>query len=306
MKTILLRSNQALIFATVASCGSFTQAADALGCSKAHASAQVIALEKALGVQLMLRTTRRLTLTDAGNHYLEYAQQLREMLTNAERIVGATRLEVGGRLRVTAPNSFADRVLPALIQAFQKVHPAIEFDVDFTLQPRDLVADGFDVGFRSVNQQDAYLVSRPAGVLQQVVVASADFIGHYGWLEQPYELASVPCVVNNHLADSNQWLFTKGAQSCEVDITAGARFGGYTAVRGAALLGIGAARLPLYLVDQDLKTRALLPLCSGWVMPGFALDIVYPGHRHVPLSTRTFVTFSLEWLSLQNQIKWFA
>lgn len=306
MKTILLRPNQALIFATVAGCGSFTQAAEILGCSKAHASAQVIALEKALGVQLMLRTTRRLTLTDAGNHYLEYAQQLREVLTNAERIIGATRLEVSGRLRVTAPNSFAERVIPALIQAFQKMHPQIEFDVDFALQPRDLVADAFDVGFRSVQHQDGYLVARPAGVLQQVVVASAGVAKQYGRLEHPSELADVPCVVNSHLIDSHQWLFINGAQSCEVAITARSRFGGYTAVRGAALLGLGAARLPLYLVDGDLKAGALQRLCPDWSMPGFALDIVYPGHRHVPLRTRTFVTFSLEWLALQNQSHWFA
>ncbi|MEG0858322.1 MAG: LysR substrate-binding domain-containing protein [Pseudomonas sp.] len=306
MKTILLRPNQALIFATVADCGSFTQAAEILDCSKAHASAQVIALEKALGVQLMLRTTRRLTLTDAGNHYLEYAQQLREVLTNAERIVGATRLEVSGRLRVTAPNSFAERVIPALTQAFQKVHPEIEFDVDFTLRPRDLLADAIDVGFRSVQQQDGYLVARPAGVLQQVVVASTDVVTRYGLLEHPGELADLPCVVNSHLLDSHQWRFTKGAQSFEAGITTRSRFGGYTAVRGAAMLGMGAARLPLYLVDEDLKAGALHRLCPDWTMPGFTLDIVYPGHRHVPLRTRTFVAFALEWLALQNQSKWFA
>lgn len=306
MKTILLRPNQALIFATVASCGSFTLAADSLGCSKAHASAQVMALEKALGVQLMLRTTRRLTLTEAGNHYLEYAQQLREVLTNAERIVGATRVEVSGRLRVTAPNSFADRVMPALVQAFQKVHPAIEFDVDFTLQPRDLLADGFDVGFRSVQQHDGYLVARRAGLLQQVVVASTDFIARHGRIGHPSELASVPCVVNNHLVDAHQWSFTNSAHSCEVSITARSRFGGYSAVRSAALLGIGAARLPLYLVDEDLNANTLQPLCADWIMPGFVLDIVYPGHRHVPLRTRAFVDFSLEWLSLQKQTRWFT
>jgi DNA-binding transcriptional LysR family regulator len=294
MKTLIGRSDQALVFAAVAEEGSFTRAAARLGCSKAHISTQLSALEAALGVQLLHRTTRRLSLTDAGRLYLGYAQQLRGMLDDAERAVSATRSEVAGRLRITGPTSFGEMVLPELILAFRRAWPAVEVDIDLSVQRRDLTADGFDVAFRSTRALEDHLVARPLGVLRELALGSPELLRGQA-IESPADLARVPCIVNSHFGDDEHWLFVRDGESSTVSVRAALRVNAYAAVRRFALLGAGAVRLPRYLVEDDLATGRLLPLCPAWELPATPLYVLYPGHRHLPLRTRVFVDFVVGW-----------
>ncbi len=295
MRTLLGRSDQALVFAAVAEEGSFTRAAARLGCSKAHISTQLSALETALGVQLLHRTTRRLSLTDAGRLYLDYAQQLRGTLDDAERAVSATRSEVTGRLRITGPTSLGEMVLPELVLAFRRAWPAVEVDLDLSVQRRDLAAEGFDVAFRSARALEDHLVARPLGVLRELALASPDLLRGRSPVESPGDLAKLPCIVNSHFGDDQHWLFVRDTEAVSVTVDAALRVNAYPAIRRFALLGAGAVRLPRYLVEEDLAAGRLQQLCPSWQLPAVPLYALYPGHRHVPLRTRVFIDFVAAW-----------
>ncbi|WP_257457986.1 LysR family transcriptional regulator [Archangium lipolyticum] len=295
MKTMLGRFDQSLAFVTVAELGSFTRAAEKLGCSKAHASEQVAELERALGVQLLHRTTRRLTLTEAGRLYLEYCRQLREVLLEAERAVSATTSEVGGRLRITAPTSFGEIFLPELVLAFQGAYPNVEVEIDLSVLRRDLVADGYDVALRTTRALEEHLVARPLGVVREVVVASPAFLAAHGPLDTPSALARVPCILNPHFRDDALWLFERDGRTETATVGGRLRINLYSAIRRAALAGAGVVRLPLFQVREDLESGALVRLCPGYELVAMPLYLLYPSRRHLPLRTRVFIDFLLRW-----------
>jgi DNA-binding transcriptional LysR family regulator len=295
METMFGRFDQSLAFVTVTELGSFTRAAERLGCSKAHVSEQVAELEKALGVQLLHRTTRRLTLTEAGRLYLEYCRQLREVLLEAERAVSATTSEVGGRLRVTAPASFGENFLPDLVLAFQGTYPNVEVEIDLSVVRRDLVGDGYDVALRTTRALEEHLVARPLGVVREVAVASPSFLAAHGPLDTPAALERVPCILNLHFRDDALWLFERDGRTETATVGGRLRINAYGAIRRAVLVGAGAARLPLFQVREDLESGALVRLCPGYELVTMPLYLLYPSRRHQPLRTRVFIDFLLRW-----------
>ncbi|GAP66748.1 LysR family transcriptional regulator [Mizugakiibacter sediminis] len=306
MKTILGRFDQALAFATVAELGSFTRAAERLGLSKAHVSEQVSALEAALGVQLLHRTTRRLALTETGRIYLDYCRQLRDTLQDAERAVSAASSEVGGRVRMTAPTSFGDIFLPDMIIAFRRVYPAVEVDLDLSIVKHDLVAEGYDLALRNTRVPEEHLVARPLGVIREVAVASPAFLAAHGPLDTPERIAAVPCVINSNFRDDQRWPFVRGGRTRAVRVDGPLRVNFYSAIRRAALVGAGVARLPLYMVRDDLAAGALLRVCAGWELEALPLYLLQPQRRHQPLRTRVFRDFLLRWFEAPERRELFT
>lgn len=295
MKTILGIADSALIFVSVATEGSFTRAAAHLGCSKAHVSSQLAALELDLGIQLVHRTTRRLILTDAGRLYLEYAKQLQETLVEAERAVSSTRSEVSGQLRISAPTSFSELVLPELLMGFCETYPNIKPVVDVTPVHHDLRDQKFDVAFRATHRLDDYLVARPIGVVQERVVATPGLIEAAGTVDDPADLVHLPCLVNSHFGDSPHWLFAREGERKSVTVSGPFVANTYQAIHRFALMGAGVAKLPLFMVAQDIAQGRLQLLCSDWAAPTLPLYVVYAGQRHLPLRIRAFVDFVVQW-----------
>ncbi|WNG52130.1 LysR family transcriptional regulator [Archangium minus] len=301
MKTMFGRFDQSLAFVTVAERGSFTRAAEKLGCSKAHVSEQVAELEKALGVQLLHRTTRRLALTEAGRLYLEYCRQLREMLLEAERAVSATTTEVEGRLRVTAPTTLGETFLPELVLEFQALYPHVEVELDLSVVRRDLVGEGYDVALRTTRALEEHLVARPLGVVREVVVASPSFVAAHGPLDTPAALERVPCIHNPHFRDDALWLFEREGRTETATVGGRLRISLYSAIRRVALAGAGVVRLPLFLVREDLESGALVRLCPGYELVAMPLYLLYPARRHQPLRTRVFIDFLLRWFEVPER-----
>jgi len=291
------RFDQALAFATVAELGSFTRAAERLGVSKAHLSKQVSDLEVVLGVRLMQRTTRRLNLTDAGRLYLGYATRMRDLLLDGERAVSAARSEVDGLIRLSAPTSFGDSFLVDLLDDFRQRHPRIVFDVDLSIMRRDLIGDGYDFAFRATRTLDPSLIARSLGVMREIVVGSPALLARHGLehVETPAQLSQLEALRNGHFRDEGEWLLQRGDESVAVPIRGTLAINHFIAMRRAALKGIGIARLPRYLLIDDLHAGRLLHLLPDWQVPPTPVSLVYPSREHLPARSRAFRDFVVAW-----------
>lgn len=297
METITGRFDQALAFVTVAELGSFTRAAERLGASKAHLSKQVSELEAALGVRLLQRTTRRLNLTDAGRLYLGYASRMRDLLLDGERAVSAARSVVDGLIRLTAPTSFGDSFLVDLLADFRARHPAIVFDVDLSISRRDLIGDGYDFAFRATRTLDPSLIARSLGVMREIIVASPDFLARHDALalDDPLQLSRLEALRNGHFRDEGEWLLQREGDSVTVPIRGTVAINHFIAMRRAALKGLGLARLPRYLLIDDLQAGRLVHVLPDWQVPPTPVSLVYPSREHLPARARAFRDFVISW-----------
>jgi DNA-binding transcriptional LysR family regulator len=297
MKTIEGRFEQALSFAEVAEAGSFTAAAERLGRSKAHLSKQVAQLEQALGVQLLFRTTRKLTLTDTGRLYLDYCRQLRETLLESERAVSATREEAAGTLRVTAPTSFGDAFLLDLLIDFRAAQPQLQVEVDLCTQRRDLIADGYDFAIRATRTLEDHLVARALGVIRDLPVASPTLIARHAMPQLPADLAALPAILNSHFRDDPEWVLLRGGDAQAVRVGGNFSVNHFGMIRSAAIKGLGIARLPHYLVADALADGRLVRLLPDWEFAPTPVYLVHPQRRHQPYRNRVFAEFVRDWLA---------
>lgn len=300
------RFEQARVFAEVAERGSFTRAAERLGCSKAHASATVSALEAALGVQLLHRTTRRIDLTSAGRAYLDYCRQLRDTLIEAEHAVSAVNRDVAGTLRLTMPSSFGEVFFADLARDFLREHPKVRLDADVSVVRRDLAGGGFDCAVRATRAVDAHLVARPLGVLREVAVATPRLLAAHAVPQRPEDLAALPTLVNSNFADDAHWVFSRGGgDSVGVSPSGPAAVNAFSAVKRAALADLGLARLPLFLVHEELARGDLVRLLPEWELVPTPLWLVYPQQRQRPLRARVFIEFLLRWIAAPPRTAFF-
>jgi DNA-binding transcriptional LysR family regulator len=305
METFASRFDQALGFITVVETGSFTRAAERLGVSKALVSKQVSALEAALGVRLLHRTTRRVATTEAGRLYLDYARQARELLGDGERAVSAVRTEVEGLLRISGPTSFGDGFLVDLLAEFRALHPQVRFDVDLSIEQRDLLGDGYDFAFRMARTLDPSLVSRPLGVVRERIVANPDYVARHvpDGVADPGQLAGLETLRNNHFRDEGQWLLQRGDEHVSASIRGTLAINSFLAVRRAVLRGLGIARLPNYLVADELRSGRLVELLSDWRLPATPVALVYPSREHLPLRAKAFRDFVVAWFEAPDNAR---
>ena len=299
METFAGRFDQTLGFLTVLESGSFTAAAERLGVSKAHVSKQVRALEDALGVRLLHRTTRRVAPTDAGRLYLDYARQARDLLGDGERAVSAVRTEVDGTLRLTAPTSFGDGFLVDLLADFRARHPRVRFDVDLSIAQRDLIGDGYDFAIRMARTLDPSLVARGLGIMRERIVASPAYVTRMSpsGIEVPEQLSALEALRNNHFRDDGVWVLQRGDENVQVPMQGTLAINHFIGMRRAVVRGLGIARLPHYLVVDALCAGELVELLPEWQLPAMPVSLVYPSREHLPQRARVFRDFVVEWFA---------
>ena len=297
METVAARFDQTLGFLTVLEAGSFTAAAARLGVSKAHVSKQVRALEEALGVRLLHRTTRRVAATDAGRLYLDYARQARDLLGDGERAVSAVRTEVDGLLRLTAPTSFGDGFLVDLLADFRAAHPRVRFDVDLSIAQRDLIGEGFDFAIRMARTLDPSLVARGLGVMRERIVASPSYLARTApdGIDDPCRLSTLEALRNAQFRDDGVWVLERAGDTVRVPVQGTLAINHFIGMRRAAVRGLGIARLPHYLVAEALRSGELVEVLPGWTLPATPVSLVYPSRQHLPYRARVFRDFVVAW-----------
>lgn len=283
-----------LTFAGVVDAGSFTAAAERLGCSKAHVSQQISRLEEALGVQLLFRTTRRLELTEAGRTYLQYCRQMQDTADSAHRAVDALRGEMTGTIRITMPVSFGETILSDLVTPFLERHPGIDFQVELENRLTDLRAGRFDLALRTPVPADEDLVALRLAEFTEVLCASPAYLARFPPVTRPSDLQGHRLLINRH-SEERAWRLSRGSESIEIPAGRRMLMNHSALMRQGALLGLGVARLPAYLVREDLVEGRLTQVLSDYqASEPLPVFLVYPWQRHIPLKNRRFIDFTLE------------
>lgn len=303
METIAPRFEWAMTFLAIAELGSFTKAAEHLGCSKAYASKQVSSLEDALSVKLLHRTTRQVRPTETGLIYLDYCRRLRDTLGEAERTVSNIRVEVSGRIRMSVPTTFGVEFMCDFVASLHTRYPAIEVDLDLSTEQRDLVAGRYDLALRFSRNVTPHLIAKPLGLVEDWIVMSPALAARSKAIRVPADLTEMPCLCNSHFEDDEQWLFLKDGQSEVVQVRHWVRMNNYPLMRRAALTDLGLAKLPAYLVHDDVSAGRLVRVLADCELPHKPVYLVFPDQRPLPRKVRAVIDHFSDWF-LDSQGGW--
>ena len=278
-------------FVAVAQLGSFVKAADKLGMSKAMVSRHVSELEVRLGVRLMQRTTRRLSLSDAGADYLQRCVQILGELHDANAAVSASAVQAQGLLKVTAPLTFGIRHLAPLWGEFLRIHPRVELEVNLNDRMVDLIEEGYDLAVRVGQLASSSLIARRISGTRLVLCASPRYLQQAAPIRDLDDIADHDVMAYTYLATGEQWHFSgpQGARSIEVHPRLRSNSG--DTCRAAALADQGIVFQPSFLVGEDLKAGRLVEILPQYAGPELDISVVYPSRHHLSHKVRAMVEF---------------
>ncbi|KAB7623924.1 LysR family transcriptional regulator [Alkalilimnicola sp. S0819] len=283
------------VFVQAARYGSFSAAARALDLSPSAVSKQVRRLEDRLGVRLFNRTTRKMSLTEAGRSFHQSCVRIMQELEEAEEAAGAYHQAVRGTLRVSATAAFTRiNVLPH-INEFLEQHPDLDLQLELTDRSVDVVAEGLDVTIRLAEQlEDPSLVARRLVTNERIVCASPDYLARHGMPKTPEDLLRHNCLTMYTLADFNDWAFEdeKGRRVIHVNGNFHANTG--DALAQAVVGGVGLARLSAWLVADALQDGRLVHVLPEYPHSESAFYVLYPQGRYVSRKVRVFVDWLVE------------
>lgn len=278
------------LFLRVAETGSFSRAARDLGVAQSAASRAVAGLEAELGARLLHRTTRSLSLTDAGQRACDHA---RDVVSGMEALAGAVRsaqAEPAGLLRVSASVAFARAELVPLVPDFLAAWPRVRLDLAARDDRIDPVAEGIDLAFRLGSIEDSRLTGRRLGGYARIVVAAPGFEAAHGRVSHPRDLAGVPALSLTSSAFPLRWPLTSGNGRTEVEVMPVVRTANGEVLADLARAGLGAALVPGFLVAADLAEGRLVRLLPEWSAPPLDLTALWSG-RLLPRKARVFLDF---------------
>lgn len=282
------------VFAEVVAAGGFSAAARRLSLSKSAISRRVGELEERLGVRLLNRTTRRISLTEVGRAYHERCLRILSDIEETERAVTNLQLLPRGILKITAPVTFGIRHLAPAVAAFLDRHPDIEIDLDLNDRYVDLVEEGYDLAVRIGRLRDSALVARRLCASRRAVVASPAYLARHGTPRVPDDLASHACLHYTLAPAADQWLFRTEPGSSElksIRTKARLRTNNGDLLREAAIAGNGIAVLPTFIIGDAIRAGRLEVLLADHEGPPDAVQAVYAANRHLSAKVRTFVEF---------------
>ncbi|SEA85283.1 LysR family transcriptional regulator [Rubrimonas cliftonensis] len=285
-------------FLAVAQEGSFTAGARRLGVSTKLASKRVAALESRLGAQLFARTTRSVTLTDAGDAYRARAAPLVEQFGELDDALRERQSALAGQIRVTAPTAFGSQRLPGALAAFMAAHPQVSVQLQLTNARIDLVAEGFDLAVRVGAPGDSSLIGRRLAATPLVVCAAPAYLARAGTPLLPAELAAHDCLIDESFAEPTTWRFraalpgddrSAGAQEAAVRVSGRLRANAPAPLAEFAVAGMGIARAPAYIVAEAVADGRLTALLQDFPAIEIALYALYPPNRHMPARVRALI-----------------
>jgi DNA-binding transcriptional LysR family regulator len=275
-------------FVQVVDSGSFAGAARRLAASPAAVTHHVQALEDRLGVQLLSRTTRKLSLTEVGRTFYQHSAQILAQVEEAERSATLLQTTPRGLLRLNTSEGIARVVMP-LIAEFTAAHPEMSFDVVLTDRMVDMVEGGFDLALRAGPLPDSSLISRKLALGKLILCAAPDYLARRGAPQRPEDLAGHNCLIYQMLG--NEWRFNGRAGDVAVAVSGNLRSNSLEAVRRAALSGQGIGLLAAVVVAEDLQKGALVRLLPEYDANEVVIQAVYPASRHLSVKTRSFLGF---------------
>lgn len=280
-----------VIFTQVVECGSFSGAALATGHSNSYISKEVSKLESRVGVRLLNRTTRSISLTPEGQVYYEQCQQLVYDAHDAVSLLKQSHIEPKGILKVSCPTSFAQSHLQEIVSDFMMQYPEVNLVLDLNDRQVDLVQDGFDLVIRATDHlTESSLVCRKIYSCRGLIVASHDYLKRHGIPTIPSQLSEHQCICYSNLKQPSKWFFSHTQLgNTQVDVNTKLLCNSASMELAMVLAGHGICRLPEFVMEQELKEKKLSVLFSDYNSPIIDVYAIYPSRKHLSPKVRCFI-----------------
>ena len=278
------------VFVEVAGTGSFSATADKLDMSRSMVTRYVAELEQWLGARLLQRTTRSVTLTDAGEHCLRRSQQMLSLVEDVEQETSRRDGALRGQLRITCSMSFAYAQMAAAVVDFLKLYPQLKIDLNASEGALNLVEARIDLAIRISAEPDPALIGRVLAPCTSVLVASPAYLASEGVPRSPSDLAAHRCLTYANFGKS-AWTLSRGAEQIKVGVSSHFSANEATALLRAALAGGGLALQPRYLANPHLADGSLQQVLPDWTLPDMAIYALYTSRRHLSPAVRALLDF---------------
>jgi DNA-binding transcriptional LysR family regulator len=282
------------VFTAVVDAGSFAGAADKLDLSRGMATRYVAQLEAHLGVRLLNRTTRKLSLTEAGTDYYQRATQVLAMVEEAETSVAQEASVPRGTLRVTSSQAFGVRHLGWAVTEYLQRYPRVQIDVTLNDRVVDLVEEGFDLAVRVAARIEPGLIARKLAPARIVACASPGYLKKHGAPKSPEELGDHNCLTYANWSLQNEWRFRRKDVERKVSISGNLRGNNGDILSTAAIEGLGVILHPTFMVYEALREKKLVRILSDWKVDDLTVFAVYPNRKFLPPKVRSFIDFLAE------------
>jgi DNA-binding transcriptional LysR family regulator len=269
----------------------FAPAADRLNLARSVISRRVKELEKRLGVRLLNRTTRRVSLTAAGEEYYRRANSVLLELDDMEQSISEQQLELSGKLRIAAPLSFGYRHLSQALSEFIQSHPDIELEMDLNDRQIDLVAEGYDLAIRIGELRDSSLIAFQLGKIPFVTVASPEYLEIHGSPAYPDELLQHDGLYYSHISPRSEWLFLADGQKRVYKPRVRLRANNGDILARAAINGLGIYQCPTFIVDEWLRNGDLVRILTEYTFQETQVNAVFPPGRMIPRRARALMEY---------------
>lgn len=279
------------VFVRVAELGSFAAVARQQGVARSIITRQIAALEAQLGAKLLVRSTRRVSLTSAGTAYLEKCRVILNLVDAAETGVAEERAVARGNIRIGLPLSFGLRRLAPLLLEFAEQQPAVSLEMDYTDRHLDLVEEGFDLSVRITSRLAPTDVVRKLGTCNVVTVAAPSYLARHGRPTRPSELAGHECLA--YLGDANPgtWTFARGERVEKVEIRSRFSASNGDVLAEAAARGLGVTQAPDFIAEPYLLDGRLEAILEAFAPAELGVYALLPGGRHLPYRVRVLIDF---------------
>ena len=291
--------NEMEIFYQVVVCHSFARAARHLGVSASHVSKKVSQLESALGAHLLTRSTRQMTLTEAGQVFFQQCERVVEQAQRGYDLMAELQGHVAGTLTIAAPPAFGECVLPNVIASLSEHHPDIVFQLVLSSQLEDIIAGGFDVVLRSAQLATSNLVAQKVWDIDSVVCATPTFWRRYGVPSSPSQLSQLPCVQYGHEPKARTLTFSKGQREELVTLQPVVYCSLLSAMRELILTDQYFSVLPVFMVQALMEREFIECVLTDHALAASPLYAMYPKRDHLPPKTQLFLTTVKNTLSNQ-------
>jgi DNA-binding transcriptional LysR family regulator len=279
------------VFVAIVDAGSFAAAAERLDMSRAMVSKHITGLEDHLGTRLLNRTTRRLSLTEAGSAFHERSQQIIADVAEAEQVAGATAAAPRGILKITMPLSYGQHRLGRIIAEFAQAYPQVKLDMSLSDRKVNLIEDGFDLAIRIGALAESGLVARKLGTDHSIVCASPAYLDRHGTPHTPHELGGHACLGYTLSGNGDEWRLEGPDGPVTVRSGGPVRADNGDMLRLAALSGAGLIFQPRFIVEEDLEAGRLVQVLPAFTSAELGIYAIYPSRKHLSPKVRTFVDF---------------
>ena len=285
------------IFVTVVECGSFSLASQKLGLSKSAVSKRITLLEQSLGIQLLHRTTRSLSLTEAGARYFDYVRPAVKLAADGLDAISELQQAPQGSLRIAVPMVFGRLHIAPLIPEFLRRYPKIQLQMQMDDKTTDLIAGGFDLAIRIGELPDSSLIARKIAPCLSVICASPEYLARHAAPQTPQQLSQQNCLFYSYFRDGVEWTFLSPQGPTRIPPNGNYQVNNSDAIHQATLDGLGIANLPRFMVEADLHAGRLQALLADHPLPEHGIYAVYPQRKYLPTKVSVLIEFLMEKLA---------